>query len=1306
MANFKASTLRKILAGSLAVLMLTSSYAALPMLSSDSLTSITVNAADTSFTIDSLQYTILSSSDINEVSVTNVIKDSEGNYPTNITIPETVEYEGNSYFVTTIGANAFSSASTSYTLGKPDFAPETITLPNTLKTIEAFAFRSSTVQNLSIPASVTQIKSGAFAFSKTSIIEIKGNLTSLGDSAFDRSEVEEVYFSGSVPAIESNTFFNCHSLRKVILPEGCVSIGYNAFKYCENLESVEIPSTLRYIDNRSSSTDRAFEGCEKLLETVDGGVYAGNALVRTDEATLPEDGILRIREGTTVVAQRAINSSNIKGIVFPSTYTSLSYGSFSNMSIDRLVIPETLMPEGSTEYQYANLYGMSGVDELVIESPIVEMKPFTMSFITSRKLILPGTLKSIQNKAMYSVLADFVEFPEGLETIEDSDNSSSANTFRSLKLPAGLVSIGSYFYNYSNTSYSAKRIQTDSIVMPLSLYNSKPDIADNAFYNTQNVPLFITGSGAIDNNTSYYISKNLGTAYLFIEEGIDTAALDNDGVEYAVFRKDSDNKKISVISATSDFSVPEISDQTDFAFEDDSYSISFENEAAYSYQIVDDSYALVKKYNNTIPGQTINVPSELGGKPVKVIGSNAFSGNTAAQINLPDTVTAISDSAFNDCISITEFTAPESLESIGESAFEGCTALYKITLDNKLKSIGKNAFASCTELIDVAWADISQAELTDIGCFAFQNCSKLIYLNIPSTLSSAGAILGTNSLPDSFLNIVIYDNMADVASKYESNQSWTPSTGTYYKTTEYKPFDSSASPRSIVVLKSDDPDAVLGAKPFGDFNGFYLIEEGVILSDEFKKNNNYFYITRDDNMQTAAFDSTKDHGRQLSSMNTDYTPDYVFINSRPYQLQHSIFKVDEVPSTCTVRGCQEHYEDEFAKCYNSDDNTDDMTEKQLEAIMLPLDYGNHNYDSTTGECMDCHKSFENGIGMITGNSLNVDASIGLNFYFKFDEDFYEENSSSWKDEDGTVHDQAYLRFTYADGSTETQPLNWAERVSTDDGSYQYKFQCPVNAKNMNSTITAELFYGDGTSTGVSQQYSVADYCNYILNEPEKWEESLVMLADAMLNYGSCAQTYFGVDTDKLYTPGEALINYLNDLKNKYSSEYDEEYEQYPYYSPAAKKMQSISSDSIEINHTDTDNVKFAGANLSLESDTVLRLYFEMDDPTGFKMNTSLNSRYYYKEYGTIGKYYYVEYTCSPQIILNNITFYVYTDADGSSNYASVTYNVSSYIQQVLSRPDTPTRTPELKDLMRALYIYSDEAHSYFIEHDTNQYIYP
>ncbi len=160
-----------------------------------------------------------------------------------------------------------------------------------------------------------------------------------------------------------------------------------------------------------------------------------------------------------------------------------------------------------------------------------------------------------------------------------------------------------------------------------------------------------------------------------------------------------------------------------------------------------------------------------------------------------------------------------------------------------------------------------------------------------------------------------------------------------------------------------------------------------------------------------------------------------------------------------------------------------------------------------------------------------------------------------------------------------------------------------------------------------------------------------------------------------------------------------------YYETAAEKMQKISSDSIEIDHTDTDNVKFAGANLSLESETVLRLYFEIDDPIGFKMNTSLNSYYYYREYGTIGRFYYVEYTCPPQTILNNINFYIYTDAD-NSNYASVNYNVSSYIYQVLSRPVTAKRTPELKNLMRALYIYSEQANRYFVEHDTNHYIYP
>ncbi len=112
MANFKASTLRKILAGSLAVLMLTSSYAALPLLPDSSIASITVNAeGDTTavvFEDSGLKYTVLSDTDTPQVEVTCAVKDEEGNFPSEINVPAEVTYEGTTYAVTSLGENAFS----------------------------------------------------------------------------------------------------------------------------------------------------------------------------------------------------------------------------------------------------------------------------------------------------------------------------------------------------------------------------------------------------------------------------------------------------------------------------------------------------------------------------------------------------------------------------------------------------------------------------------------------------------------------------------------------------------------------------------------------------------------------------------------------------------------------------------------------------------------------------------------------------------------------------------------------------------------------------------------------------------------------------------------------------------------------------------------------------------------------------------------------------------------------------------------------------------------------------------------------
>lgn len=91
-------------------------------------------------------------------------------------------------------------------------------------------------------------------------------------------------------------------------------------------------------------------------------------------------------------------------------------------------------------------------------------------------------------------------------------------------------------------------------------------------------------------------------------------------------------------------------------------------------------------------------------------------------IEIPESVTSIGSYAFSECRSLTSIKIPKNITIIGDCMFEGCSSLTSIEIPSNLKTIGKNAFMYCTSLISI---EIPES-VTSIGIYAFYNCNSLI----------------------------------------------------------------------------------------------------------------------------------------------------------------------------------------------------------------------------------------------------------------------------------------------------------------------------------------------------------------------------------------------------------------------------------------------------------------------------------------------------------------------------------------------------------------------------------------------------
>ena len=291
-------------------------------------------------------------------------------------------------------------------------------------------------------------------------------------------------------------------------------------------------------------------------------------------------------------------------------------------------------------------------------------------------------------------------------------------------------------------------------------------------------------------------------------------------------------------------------------------------------------------------------------------------------------------------------------------------------------------------------------------------------------------------------------------------------------------------------------------------------------------------------------------------------------------------------------------------------------------------YAEHDYSSKE-VCTICG-AFKNGIGEhLDGYSLSLDGNIGVNFFMELDKSVI-------------ADENAYMKFRLPNGKTSVVLVGDAKQ-QTVGGTTYYVFSCEVAAKEMNETITAQIITSD--KKGEVYEYSVADYIQYIRDNPTEFDEKTLSLVNAMAGYGDYAKAYFNNENLDANTEMDAVT------------------------------ADTLASFDKQISGDLPEGITYYGSSLLLESNTTMRHYFKVAEGTDVSALSFSGSK---------GNYYYIDI---PNISAEKLG----TIQNVAIGNCTISYSPMSYAYAVLSSKNT---SESLKNLVKSLYLYEQAAEAY------------